>query len=632
MASTIKIKRSGSSAAPSSGLAAGELAYSWQSNKLYIGTGIEDVNGVAANIDVIGGTFYTDLLSTTPGTTTGGKAIIVNSNKATDELTLGNLKLSGNTLTSLMGDINITPAGSNKTVVTNLYIGSSSLHDYIQNVSGGSLVDSSEIDITFDGVAGTTSLALIDTTVTDGSYGSATEIPTFTVDSKGRLTAASTVSISTAFNLYGDSGVDSIAGGGSYTIAGGEGIDTNVASGTITISAELATDTNAGVATFNTNSFTVTSGDVTIKSGGVSNSQLANDSVTFGSTTVALGATSTQILGVTELEVDNLNINGNEIQSTNANGDIVLNPNGTGDIDVSGAKITNVAEPVNPSDVATKNYVDNAVTGLTWKNAVNLLADSNVALSGNTNTVDIDSYATLTSVHNGFRVLLTSQTVDAENGIYVYSDNGSTYTLTRSTDADAYQELVGSSVFVIDGTVYADTGWTQSNQALSSFTGQSWVQFSGAGAYSAGAGLGQSGTEFFVKVATNGGIEIVSDALQLKSTISGDGLSYSNGVLSIDTNSNSIEINGSNQVTIASLYAGQTSINTLGTITTGTWNADTIATNKGGTGLTSYSTGDLLYGNVSGSLSKLVAGAEGKVLQINSSGLPVWGDIDGGEY
>ena len=702
MASTIKIKRSGLNSVPSQ-LAAGELAYSWLSNTLYIGTGVE-TNGAAANVEAIGGTAFTSLLDHTPGTLTASSAIIVDSNSKIDNLKVDNLDLNGNTISStdLNGDINITPNGTGKTVITNLYIGSDSLQEYIQDVSGGAIADSTEIDATYDDGAGTTSLALKTTTVTPGSYGSGTEIATFTVDSKGRLTAAGTASIATSLSIAGDTGTDTVSlltdtltvSGGegidvavtnntitvsgedasasnkgiasfnstnftvtsgavstnnltissdsgsaaatlgeTFTISGGEGIDTSATGTTITIAAELASTSNAGVASFSSDSFNVSgAGAVTIKSGGISNSQLANSSVTFGTTTVSLGGTSTSLLGLTELVVDNLNVNGNEIQSTNANGDIILNPNGTGNIDVSAAKITNLAEPQNPSDAATKNYVDNAVAGLTWKASVNLLADSNVSLTGSTSTLVIDGHAALDSTDNNvYRILLVGQTTASENGIYTYTDNGTSYALVRSTDADTYQELIGAAVFVKEGTVYANTGWNQANHYLTSFSGQTWAQFSGAGAYSAGAGLGQTGTEFFVKVATSGGIEIVSDELRLKSTLGGSGLTYTDGVLDIATDNTTLAV-VSDTLQIKSTYAGQASITTLGTITTGTWSADTIAVNRGGTGLTSYTTGDLVYASASTTLSKLGIGATGKVLQVSAGGLPVWADIDGGTY
>ena len=635
MASTIKIKRSGLNSVPSQ-LASGELAYSWLSNTLYIGTGVE-TGGVAANVEAIGGTAFTSLLDHTPGQLTASSAIIVDANSKIDNLYVDNLQLNGNTLstTNANGDLFITPNGTGKTVISNLYIGdtATSLQEYIQDVSGGSIANSSEISATYDDNTGTTSLELNTTGVAAGSYGSTTEIPTFTVDSKGRLTAASTVSVATTLSIVGDTGSDSVSLlSDTLSVLGGEGIDVAVTDNTITISGELASTTNAGVASFNSNSFDVVSGAVSIKSGGVSNSQLANSDITIGTTTVSLGETSTSLFGLTELEIDNLNINGNEIQSTNANGDIILNPNGTGNIDVSAAKITNLAEPVNPTDAATKNYVDNAVAGLTWKQAVHLLADSNVSLTGSTSTLVIDGHAALDQADSGvYRILLTGQTTDTENGIYVYTDNGTSYTLTRATDSDVYTELVGASVWILEGATYANTGWTQSEHYLTSFANQDWVQFSGAGSYIAGAGLGQSGTEFFVKVATDGGIEIVSDELRLKSTLAGDGLDYNTGVLSVNVDNVTLAISN-DTLEINSGYAGQTSITTLGTITTGTWSADTIAVNKGGTGLTSYSTGDLLYASGSASLSKLSIGDTGKVLQVNASGLPVWGDIDGGTY
>ena len=465
-----------------------------------------------------------------------------------------------------------------------------------------------------------------------GSFGSTSSVPVITVNAKGLVTAVSTASISTSFTLAADTGTPDIFNNGeTLSIVGGEGIDTSVsaATNTITISAENASDINKGVASFNTANFTVTSGDVIIKDAGVSNAKLANSSVTIGSSNVALGSTITSLAGLTEVQVDNININGNSVTATDVNGSVVLVPNGTGVVDVTDSRVTGVAAPVNATDAANKAYVDNAVTGLTFKDAVNLLSATNVALTGSSGTLIIDGHAQLVAADTGYRILLKGQTTDTENGIYVYSDNGTTYSLTRSTDADTYQELQGSAVFVLEGVTYAQTGWTETNYTLTSFAGQTWVQFSGSGAYAAGNGLTLTGTTF--DVGAGDGISVTANAVSLANSVAGNGLTFASGVINAVGTSNRISVSA-NAIDIASTYVGQSSITTLGTISTGTWSADTIATTKGGTGLTTYTTGDILYASASNTLAKLTIGTNGKVLQVNGSGVPVWADIDGGTY
>ena len=102
MAQTIKIKRSTSSAQPSSALSVGELAYSFNSNKLFIGDG--------SNNDIIGGQLYTNMLDHSAGTLTASSAIIVDSNSKIDNLLVDNLQLNGNTISSGSGNITLSSA------------------------------------------------------------------------------------------------------------------------------------------------------------------------------------------------------------------------------------------------------------------------------------------------------------------------------------------------------------------------------------------------------------------------------------------------------------------------------------------------------------------------------------------
>lgn len=75
------------------------------------------------------------------------------------------------------------------------------------------------------------------------------------------------------------------------------------------------------------------------------------------------------------------------------------------------------------------------------------------------------------------------------------------------------------------------------------------------------------------------------------------------------------------QIDIAATYVGQTSITTLGTIATGTWNGTVVAEAYGGTNQNTYTTGDILYASAANTLSKLAAGTAGDVLTSNGAGV-----------
>ena len=425
--------------------------------------------------------------------------------------------------------------------------------------------------------------------------------------------------------------------GNAFSILGGEGIDVTANGAAVTITGEDASSSNKGIASFAASYFTVTNGDAAINDASttakgiasfntdnftVSSGAVSAKSATIGTTTVSLGSTASTLAGLQQLDVDNIRIDGNEISSTDANGDISLNPNGTGVVSVNAARITDLADPVNPQDAATKAYVDARSAGLDPKQSVRAATTANITLS-NTQTIDGVSLVV------GDRVLVKNQTTASENGVYVVS-NGA---WSRAPDFDeALEVTAGVFFFVEEGTSLADSGFvvTTDNPIVLGTDPLNFVQFSGAGQIIAGAGLSKSGNELSVNVAN--GIEISSDNVQLASTVAGDGLTYTAGVLAVVGTNNRISVTA-DAIDISSTYIGQNSITTVGTIATGTWNGSAIGPAYGGTGKTSYNAFDLLVGNVATGLATLALGSAGKFLQVSSTGNElIYADIDGGLY
>ena len=90
----------------------------------------------------------------------------------------------------------------------------------------------------------------------------------------------------------------------------------------------------------------------------------------------------------------------------------------------------------------------------------------------------------------------------------------------------------------------------------------------------------------------------------------------------------------SDAIDIASTYVGQSSITTLGTISTGTWQGTGVGVAYGGTGISAASKGSVLVANAANTFSALSGSVDGDVLTYNSSSDTIsWeSSVDGGTY
>ena len=475
MSTIIKIKTSAvTTASPASSLI-GELAYTYalgtQQNggdRLYIGVG-PLVGGVASAQEVIGGKYFTALLDHVHGTLTASSAILVDANKAVDELIVGNNSSVG-------GGIKFNEATSNGT-------------DAI-TIKAPNLL------------AGPYTLTLPTVTGTAGQF--------LKTDGSGNLAFETVYS---NFTITGDTGTDQFNTNETLDFNGSNQIATAV--GVVNNRVDFSI-INESI------------GTTQLKNQGVTNIKLANPAVLIGAQTITLGAAATTDLsGITSLVVDDLTLNGQTIATTTANKDIALSPHGTGTVTVPAGYKDRAG--FGTTSLATKEYVDATSQGLDVKEGVKVATTAPLgAYTYNNGTAGVGATLTFASaittidgiaLVDGDRILVKNEPTaggfDAYNGIYVRT---SSTVFTRAIDADTSTDLAGGTfVFVSQGTLNGDNGYVFTHDGLPTIgaTLLPVSQFSGAGQVIAGAALSKIGNQLDVEV-DNTSIEVAADKLQVK--------------------------------------------------------------------------------------------------------------------
>ena len=308
-------------------------------------------------------------------------------------------------------------------------------------------------------------------TLTGYVYGNGTGVMTASTTIPNAGLANSSVTYNGVNVALGASGTITATNPNALTIGTGLTGTSYNGSAAVTIAIDSTVATLTGAQTLTNKTISGATNTLT----NIGNASLTNSSVTVGTTAIALGASSLTLGGLTSVAV--------------------------------------TQDPTSALQLATKQYVDAVAEGLHIHESCAAATPGTLAsitggtVTYNNGTAGVGATLTLSvaltvldgyTLLNGNRVLIKNEATQANNGIYTWATGGTV--LTRATDFDTAAEMAsGDFTFITNGTLYANTGWVQTDPVTVVGTSPvTWIQFSGAGTYTAGTGLTLAGTQFSI--------------------------------------------------------------------------------------------------------------------------------------